>query len=154
MVRNFAESCTSEYCRISKKPADFAELRTSEYCGISQNSAEFWRNSAEFGVRCGLCLELCNCKSRCRLRRSARFPDSGEQLRHGQLLAIRWSSLSTVVSRAPHCGSTAHRCRVGAYRLSVTSQWCYYSQTPNWAKLLSVPESPSHGLYATAAAQV
>ena len=30
----------------------------------------------------------------------------------------------------------------------------YYSTTPNWIKLLSVPESPSPGHYRTAAVQV
>eukprot|EP00966_Prymnesium_polylepis_P055055 1272746-Prymnesium_polylepis.1 len=30
----------------------------------------------------------------------------------------------------------------------------YYSTTSNWVKLLSVPESPSPGLYGTAAVQV
>ena len=39
-------------------------------------------------------------------------------------------------------------------RHTVTSRCHYYSTTSNWVKLLSVPESPLPGLYATAAFQV
>ena len=78
-------------------------------------------------------------------------PELGEHITCGQQVVARPSSsrVKVAATLATHRGARARRsCR------TVTLRCHYYSLTSSWVKTLTVPESPSPGLYATAAVQV